>query len=108
MKNGLYCVSFQTPLGSGAGVVVLRDGKVQGGDSGLYYDGTYAVDGDKFSADLRTDRHDRNTGMVSVFGTDRVTIRLEGTWAGDQATVKGSSPQAPGVSFSATLRRLAD
>jgi hypothetical protein len=87
---------------------VLNDGKAQGGDSGLYYDGSYQVSGDQFSATLSTGRHDRNTGMVSVFGVDEVTINLQGSWSGDQATVRGSSPQAPGVSFDATLKRLAD
>lgn len=108
MRNGLYAVSFKTPLGEGAGVVTLLDGKVQGGDSGLFYDGTYSIAGERFSATLRTDRHDRNTGMVSVFGVDKVQIQLDGTWTGDSASVTGTSPQAPGISFKAALRRVAD
>ncbi len=33
MQNGLYRVEFRTPLGSGAGVVVLQDDNLRGGDS---------------------------------------------------------------------------
>ena len=35
LGNGLYKVSFGTPLGEGFGVIVLRDGEVLGGDG--YY-----------------------------------------------------------------------
>ncbi|MBX3476688.1 MAG: hypothetical protein KF910_03720 [Brevundimonas sp.] len=108
MQNGLYGVHFITPLGVGAGVVVLRDGKVQGGDAGIYYDGTYSIEGDKFSANLRTDRHTPIPGVVSVFGVDKVDIILKGQFVGTVATVEGTSPQAPGLTFQATLKKLAD
>jgi hypothetical protein len=45
MQNGLYWVEFRTPLGSGAGVVVLQDGNLRGGDSSMYYFGTYTETG---------------------------------------------------------------
>lgn len=106
MKNGLYAVDFKTPLGAGAGVIHLQDGKAVGGDSGLYYFGDYQVSGDSFKATIQTDRHGSHE-MKSVFGTDKVTINLEGNFSGDTAKLTGSSPMAPGITFQASLRALA-
>ncbi len=50
MQNGLYIVRFETPLGQGSGVVVVRDGSIGGGDTGTYYRGSYTTgkwDGDR-------------------------------------------------------------
>lgn len=104
MKNGLYAVSFATPMGQGDGVIVLHDGCVRGGDSALFYTGTYAVDGGSFSATITTGRHAAH--MPSVFGVDVVTINLQGDWSDGTASVTGTSPQAPGLSFKASLRWL--
>jgi hypothetical protein len=108
MRNGLYRVHFQTPLGMGAGVVHAVDGRMWGGDAGLYYVGTYTTDGDRLNATVATERHTNHPGVVSVFGVDKVTINLDGQIAGDSVNAKGSSPQAPGVGFSASLTRISD
>lgn len=104
MKTGLYAVSFNTPLGAGAGVIHLDNGTAQGGDSALWYDGNYNIDGDQFTAEIKTARHAQ--GMPSVFGTDTVTINLKGSWSDAGADVTGTSPQAPGLTFKANLRPL--
>ncbi|MGF6231841.1 hypothetical protein QFZ27_005796 [Inquilinus ginsengisoli] len=108
MKNGLYSARFGTPLGTGAGVVVLRDGVIRGGDSMMYYIGSYAISGSQLSAEIEVDVHTRQQQMASVFGRDRVSVKLVGAFSADTATLKGSSPQAPGVAFSAELRKLSD
>ncbi|OPY95760.1 hypothetical protein A5906_07265 [Bradyrhizobium sacchari] len=105
MKNGLYSASFKTPFGEGGGVVMLLNGQLSGGDSSMYYVGTYAVSGDKFTAEVKTARH--HQGPVSVFGKDQVTIRLTGTISGDSLQANGSAAEAPGVGFSARLDLLA-
>jgi hypothetical protein len=47
--------------------------------------------------------------MESVFGVDDVDIHLSRTAPGDgTASVTGTSPQAPGLSFTATLERRFD
>lgn len=108
MKDGLYKVAFQTPLGQGSGVVVLQGGKLSGGDSAMYYVGNYTLNADKFTAEVRTDAHSQAPGMQPVFGRDQVTIRLTGTTDGDTAKTTGTAPEAPGVSFQASLTRLSD
>lgn len=108
MQDGLYKAAFKTPMGEGFGVVVLSGGTLRGGDTMMYYVGTYSEDGGQFTASVEVDSHSSVPGMMSVFGPgkNRVHINLNGTSTGDSATAKGSSPQAPGVAFAVTLSRL--
>ncbi len=62
IRDGLYKVSFQTPIGTGNGVAVFDGGKLRGGDSIMHYSGTYSQDGDKFSAKVVTGRHSQHAG----------------------------------------------
>jgi hypothetical protein len=106
MKNGLYKAAFQTPLGIGYGVVVLNNGEVLGGDAGMYYSGRYTIAGDKFTAQISTERHTVISGVTSVFGRDNVSVQLAGDISGDSVKMSGTSPQAPGINFQATLTLL--
>ena len=108
MRNGLYKADFQTQRGSGHGVVVIADGKITGGDSMMYYVGTYTETNNQFTAQLNVDRHSNIAGMQPVFGVNRVNITLTGTVSGDKITTTGQAKEAPGVSFSALLTRLSD
>jgi hypothetical protein len=107
MQNGLYAAEFQTPLGKGSGVVMLLNGVLQGGDTMMYYRGTYSVDGNSFQAEVRTGAHAHPPGMSSVFGRDRVTIDLSGTFAGDSLTANGKAAEVPNVNFSTKLKLIA-
>lgn len=107
MQNGLYRVTFQTPMGQGAGVVVVEDGTVRGGDSGMYYVGTFQEANNQFTATLRVRRHSNQLGIPSVFGIDDVNLTLQGTSTANSATVRGTSAQAPGVQFQAQLALIA-
>lgn len=106
LTNGLYKVGFQTPLGEGFGVVTLEDGRLLGGDSMMYYIGTYQQNGDAFTAQVSVATHSVIPGGGSVFGVPEATIQLNGSSTGNTAQVSGSSPQAPGVGFTASLTRL--
>ncbi len=103
MQNGLYKVAFQTPMGQGAGVVVIADGTVKGGDSGMYYVGTFQEVTDQFTATLHVQRHSNMAGVPSVFGVDNVHLTLPGTSTNTSATVQGTAAEAPGVQFQAQL-----
>lgn len=106
LTDGLYKVSFQTPLGAGFGVLAIEGHALMGGDSSMYYVGTIAQNGDSFTADVMAREHSSVPGMGSVFGVPEAKIVLEGTSAGTKATARGSSPDAPGLTFMATLERL--
>jgi len=108
MRDGLYKVFFATPLGAGAGVVHLMGGRLWGGDAGLFYIGKYQVAGEKLDAEVVTNRHTQIPGLVSVFGIDRVHIRLKGEVRNDTIQAIGTAVEAPGIQFRAELSRIAD
>jgi len=108
MQDGLYKVVFRTSLGTGGGVVVLREGRLCGGDSGLYFVGTYQVTGSHFTADLQIDRHTQEPGARPLFGISRLVVRLDGVGTGDEAVMRGTSPDAPGIEFEAVMTKLSD
>lgn len=73
--EGLWTIEFGSTTGDfGAGTVVFHDGKVQGGDSSYYYDGTFKMDGDSFTAQV--DVRPFIFGGISVFGTIGKDISL--------------------------------
>ena len=107
MRNGLYKVNFRTPMGEGIGIITLLDGKVRGGDLGLFYVGTYQEKGEDFTAEVLTGRH-TNQGVASVFGTDVVHISLTGRFSGNTAQLGGTARERPGVAFTAHLAKIAE
>jgi len=77
MVEGLWTIEFASPTGSGAGVMVLKDRRLLGGDEGYYYSGEYTVDDHHISGKAEIVRFDRN--YLSVFGDmDSFTVALDG------------------------------
>ena len=108
LRPGLYKVEFTTQIGTGAGMVVLDQGRLRGGDIAIAYLGTYTEDGDNFSADVQTRRHSSPPGVVSVFGDDDLEVQLKGTSSGTAINLEGSSQAAPGITFKAVLTHIGD
>jgi hypothetical protein len=106
LRNGSYSAWFRTPKGEGTGVVVLNDGKMIGGDTVIAYTGSYVEEGDKFTASITTERHTQ--GQPSVFGVDEIDLTLTGKSTPTTASCTGTAKQAPGLTFEATLVRMAD
>jgi hypothetical protein len=93
--DGFYKVNFGTPLGQGAGVAYLADGKLHGGDSMMAYVGKYNVSGDDVTAEVRVFIHTNQPGMQSTLGVNAATLQLTGKADGNGANLSGSAPQAP-------------
>ena len=106
LLNGSYSAWYRTSLREGTGVVVFNDGKITGSDAVLAYSGTYVQNGDKFSASLTTRRHSQ--GQPSVFDIDNLDLTMTGTSTPTTASCTGTAKQAPGLTFEATLIRMAD
>ncbi|MGE0211342.1 MAG: GrlR family regulatory protein [Parvibaculaceae bacterium] len=108
MRNGLYKIDFETQRGGGQGVVVLKDGRIWGGDSGWFYVGTYEQTGDRFKARVKISAHTKHEHITSVVGMDSADLKLKGTAEGDAVTTTGIAKQAPDITFVAKLERLSD
>ena len=63
----------------GSGVIVFKDGKIYGGDSGYYYVGQYAMSGPHLAGRANVIRHDPQA--KSMFGTpiEQFDIEMQGT-----------------------------
>ncbi len=105
MENGLYKFRFWTAQGVGTGVVILSDGAFFGGDSFVAYAGAYVLDGDQFLCTFRARRHSQ--GMASVFGVDRMSIRMTGIFADNRVRLTGHATEAPGIVLRGELAPLA-
>ncbi|MGN1288381.1 MAG: hypothetical protein ACI4XG_17635 [Bradyrhizobium sp.] len=101
LKNGTYAAWFRTSLADGTGTVHVADGRLWGSDAIMRYDGTYEVDGERFSVVLTATRH--SEGHQTVFGTDDLVVRLEGLASGTIATATGRADAVPDLAFEVTL-----
>jgi hypothetical protein len=112
MKNGLYSIHVKMLDGHpdrGAGVLVLRDGDMRGGNGSLFYTGSYTCDGLKWKGELVTIPHTRNPERTTVFEDRESGIGFSGTFTDDSAEAIGTALLGKvSLTFRVTLRRLAD
>lgn len=108
--EGLWAVDFQNQMDLGSGVVVFETNRVYGGDSGWYYTGTYAVEGDEIRARVLIRHYGAPIATVTGHSPGQsFEIDMVGTFEGENrmvavGTVVGDAT-AP-LSFS--MRRLDD
>jgi hypothetical protein len=108
MDNGLYFLRVEPAAGGKAengGVLVLRNGRILGGDAFFYYVGSYQVAGDSWQGDFAIKQHTRSDLAVPVFGGNEVTVTFQGACSAADAEVQATSP---GGSYRVTMRRIAD
>ena len=108
MQNGIYHVRFASARASaGEGLVVVKDGSVNGGDAGYLYIGALREDAGQVHGKLRVQRW--NAGHVSVFGPlSNFDLALTGRAANGDFTVSGSVPDQPQMRITIHGRRLAE
>ena len=112
MKNGLYSIRIEMldgVRGVNTGIMLLRDGKILGGDSFFYYVGSYSFADGKWKGELLNREHTRTFDERPVFGGKEVSIGFSGTYTDDGA--EGSATALAGkrsIRFHAVLKFLAD
>jgi hypothetical protein len=108
MDNGLYFMRVQPADGGGAengGVLVLRNGRILGGDAFFYYVGSYSGADGSWKGEFSTKQHTRSDLAKPVFGGKEVSVAFSGIYAGDTAEAQATSP---GGAYRLVLRRIAD
>jgi hypothetical protein len=108
LQEGLYKVEFHTVHGTGTGVIYAIGGKLRGGNSAFAFIGNYADKGDAIQVKVTTQRHNPDPAFRPLFGTDMITLTLKGADNGSMIDFEGTALQLPGVTFKATLTRIAD
>lgn len=94
VTNGLYSIEIEmTDGGQGraTGIIVLRDGKLAGGDSYFYYTGAYTGARGKWRGELTTYEHTKSAGVLPLFGGREVTCGFTGAYSSDDAQVQGTA-----------------
>jgi hypothetical protein len=109
MDNGLYFIRVE-PAGGGraenGGVLVLRNGRILGGDAFYYYVGSYSDADGGWKGEFSTKQHTRSEQAKPVFGGTEVTVTFAGTQGADgNAEVEAHSPAG---TSRVTMRRIAD
>ena len=109
MVEALWSVEFIVPQNRdyGAGVVVLENGTVRGGDSSYYYVGNFRIKDSVINAEVSVHHY---FGQVNnVFGPLKtVNLSLEGGVAYDQFEVRGVAKEVPGAHIFIRFKRLAE
>jgi hypothetical protein len=108
MDNGLYFLRVEPSAGGkteNGGVLVLRNGRILGGDAFFYYVGTYQVAGETWQGEFAIKQHTRSELAVPVFGGNDVTVTFQGVRNDTGAEMQATSP---GGSYRVSMRRIAD
>jgi hypothetical protein len=111
MKPGIYHVKFAAVSSHnvGEGLAVFGDGKVNGGDPGYIYQGSYELVESKVKAKLHVKRW--NPSFVSIFGNfAEFDLAFEGQMPADWSLfyAEGTVVQYPQLRITVNGRRLAD
>ena len=90
----------------GEGIVVVKQGSINGGDPGYLYTGQFSSNGDSLSGQLNVKRW--NPGHVSVFGPlDNFDLQFSGKEIGANSfTASGGVPSHPGLAINIAGRFL--
>jgi hypothetical protein len=114
--EGLWTIEFGSNAGVfGSGVVILRGGKIEGGDASYYYIGSYETPNPEkpypsvFRA--RIEAKPYLPGAESVFKTyDRaIVLNMEGTFKDENNAVAVGTPVGiPGMNLGIRLKRRSE
>jgi hypothetical protein len=108
MDNGLYFLRVEPATGGRAengGVLVLRNGRVLGGDAFFYYVGSYSASAGSWSGEFAIKQHTRSALAKPVFGGNDVTVTFSGSYNDTGADVQAASAAG---GYRITMRRIAD
>jgi hypothetical protein len=108
MLNGLFKIELETALGSGRGVAVARDGRILGGNSAFALAGSYREAGDEIAADLSIMRHNNDAVFRELFGTDELTLALQGRRQREHFVLEADAARATGIAFSAVMTAISE
>lgn len=92
MLEAMWAVYFVNETNSkfGAGIIVLENGLIRGGDSSYYYLGNYRVKDDIFYAEVDVNHYFGQKNNISG-PYDKVKVTLTGRYAYETFTLHGES-----------------
>ncbi|MGA5585617.1 GrlR family regulatory protein [Pseudomonas siliginis] len=109
MSNGIFAVEFRSNLpDNGTGVIVIKDGSVNGGDENFLYRGHVPTTSGRFSGQFQVSKW--KDGTTSVTGFDNYTLEATGeiNYESGEVSLNGSVAGHPGSRLELTGRKIAD
>jgi hypothetical protein len=107
--QGLYKFWFETPRGSGSGVMFATPGgKLYGGNSGSSLVGSYTEKDGVYSSELMMSRHNHDPNYIPNYPIDNVAMTFRGVLRGNELHSEGSAPALPGAIFKAIMTPIND
>jgi len=110
--NGLYSVHIRMLDGidgGNTGVMVVRDGRIHGGDAFFDYVGSYSSANGRWKGELVNHEHTPNRGERALFGGYEVGIGFSGTYTDEGAVAEATALAGKrSIRFSAVLRKMAE
>ena len=112
IKNGLYSIHIRMLDGidgGNTGVMVVRDGRIHGGDAFFDYVGSYSSANGRWKGELVNHEHTPNRGERALFGGYEVGIGFSGTYTDEGAVAEATALAGKrSIRFSAVLRKMAE
>jgi len=112
IKNGLYSIHIRMLDGidgGNTGVMVLRDGRIRGGDAFFDYIGSYTSANGRWKGEIVNHEHTPSHGERPVFGGYEVGIGFSGTYTDEGAVGEATALAGKrSIRFSAVLKKLAE
>jgi len=108
MFNGLWTIEFISTMNRfGAGVLVLNDGRLLGGDNGYYYLGNYEVKDNNVQGNVDIIRFNKN--IISVFGdVDQFSLTFAGQIKPDSIEAVASFGNTPDLKIRIICKKKVD
>jgi T3SS negative regulator,GrlR len=73
--DGIYRVTFRSTQDQGKGIIVCKNGSINGGDSGFVYNGPFESQSNQIKAKLRVQKD--NPNFTSIFGPFLTDFQLD-------------------------------
>ena len=107
--QGLYKFVFETPRGSGSGVMFATpDGRLYGGNSGSSLIGSYTEKDGVYASELTMSRHNHDPNYVAHYPVDNIVMNFTGALRGDELHSEGHAPALPGAVLRAIMTPIND
>lgn len=108
MLSGIYLISFAANSNRvGEGILVVKDGSVNGGDASYLYRGHFDYYGEDVKASIEV-RHYRGPLNAVLGPLKQFNLTLSGKTSGDNFQVSGGIPSMSGATISITGSMIAD
>ena len=108
MFNGLWTIEFISTMNRfGAGILVLNNGRLLGGDNGYYYLGNYEVKDNNVQGNVDIIRFNKN--IISVFGdVDQFSLTFAGQIKPDSVEAVASFGNTPDLKIRIICKKKVD